>query len=94
VPDSFLNTQAYQGFLQFRQNKLALSQKRPVDTAITVRSNPLYYDAYRVAGDYCKERGWWLPAVNYYKAALAHEVATVTEREAIQKKIAACEKKM
>lgn len=94
APDSFLYTQAYQNFLRFRQNKLALAQKHPVDTAVTVHSNPLYYDAYRVAGDYCKERGWWLAALNYYKGALAHEVATVTEREAIQKKIAFCEKKM
>jgi hypothetical protein len=94
APDSFLYTQAYRDFLQFRKNKLALSQKRPVDTGVTVHSDPLYYDAYRVAGDYCKERGWWLAAVNYYKAALRHEVATMTEREAIQKKIAYCEKKI
>lgn len=92
--DTFLNTKAYQDFLRFRHNKLALSRKAAVDTGETVRSNPLYYDAYRVAGDYCKENGWWLAAINYYKAALRHEVATATEREAIQKKIAECEKKM
>ena len=65
-----------------------------MDTAATVHSNPLYYDAYRVAGDYCRERGWWRAAVDYYRAALLHEVATISEREAIQKKMQACAAKM
>lgn len=94
APDPFLGTQAYKDFLQFRRNKLALGQKGAVDTAVTVHSDPQYYDAYRVAGDYCKERGWWAAAVNYYDAALQHEVATITEREAIQKKMKACAAKM
>jgi hypothetical protein len=94
APDTFLDTREYKDFLRFRQNKLSLMQKGPVDTAVTVHSNPHYYDAYRVAGDYCKERGWLTAAVNYYTAALQHEVATETEREAIQKKIAACKKQM
>jgi isopenicillin-N N-acyltransferase-like protein len=92
--DSFLYTQEYRDFLHFRVNKMALAQKGKVDTAMTVHSNPMYYDAYRVAGDYCKQNGWWRSAVNYYKAALQHEVATVTEQEAIEKKIADCQKKM
>jgi hypothetical protein len=93
-PDTFLNTEAYKDFLRFRENKLALSGKAFVDTAVTVHSDPMYYDAYRVAGDYCKERGCWLAAINYYQASLRHEVAKVTEREAIEKKIAACRKKI
>lgn len=93
-PDTFLNTTAYKDFLRFRENKLSLARKGPVDTALTIHSNPNYYDAYRVAGDYCQEKGWLVAAVSYYKAALHHEVATVTERESIQKKIAACEKHM
>ncbi len=94
APDSFLYTQSYKDFLRFRANKLSLARKGPVDTSVTVHSNPLYYDAYRVAGDYCSSKGWWAAAISYYKTALRHEVATVPEREAIQKKISACEKKM
>lgn len=92
--DSFLKSMAYQAFLNFRSNKLSLSRKGAVDTGLTVRSNPHYYDAYRVAGDYCRERGWWQAAINYYTAALQHEVATITEQEAIRKKIASCERKL
>jgi hypothetical protein len=94
APDPFLNTPAYRDFLRFRSNKLSLAQKGPVDTAVTVHSNPRYYDAYRVAGDYCREKGWWMAAVNYYKNALQLEVATVNEQESIGEKMRECEKHM
>ena len=94
APDPFLQTQAYADFLTFRANKMALMQKRAVDTAATVHADPMFYDAYRVAGDYCKSRGWYPSAINYYTAALGHEVATVTERQAIQRRIQQCNKKM
>lgn len=94
APDPFLQTQEFRNFEIFRKNKLALLQKQPVDTAETVHSNPDFYDAYRVAGDYCKLNKWYTAAINYYTAALQHEVATVTERNAIQKKIAECKKKL
>ncbi len=93
-PDPFLYTQEYRNFLRFRENKLSLAHKGTVDTAVTVQSNPLYYDAYRVAGDYCLRNSWWMAAVNYYKTALRHEVATAPEQDAIRKKIAICEKKL
>ena len=94
APDPFLQTQEFRNFEIFRKNKLALLQKQPVDTAETVHSNPDFYDAYRVAGDYCKLNKWYTAAINYYTEALQHEVATVTERNAIQKKIAECKKKL
>ncbi len=93
APDSFLYSRAYQDFLRFRANKLALAKKQPVDTAATVRSNPRFYDAYRIAGDYCKSKGWWKAASHYYTEALAHEIATRDERLAIEKKLRECTKK-
>lgn len=90
--DSFIYTKQYADFLTFRKNKLALLARQPVDTAEVVRSNPNYYDAYRIAGDYCMQQGWYSAAIAYYNTALTQEVATVDEREAIQKKIAQCKK--
>ena len=94
APDTFLASKEYQQFLLFRKNKMALMQHQPVDTAETVHSDPFFYDAYRVAGDYSLHNKWYGAAIAYYKQALQHEVATKTEREAIQHKIAECEKKM
>jgi hypothetical protein len=71
-----------------------LLQHQAVDTAEVVRSNPKHYDAYRIAGDYCKENKWYPAAINYYTQALKYEIATTTERDAIFDKIKWCEKKM
>jgi hypothetical protein len=94
APDSFLYSNEYVQFLKFRKNKIALLFHKPVDTAEVVNSNPYFYDAYRIAGDYCREKGWYQPAISYYEQALTHEVATVDEREAISKKISECKKKL
>lgn len=92
--DTFLNTQEYQNFLLFRKNKMALLAGQAVDTAEVVRSNPNFYDAYRIAGDYCMRKSWYQAAINYYKLALTFEIATVDEREKIEKNIAKCEEKL
>lgn len=93
APDTFLQSPAYRGFLRFRENKLSLLRHGPVDTAATVHGDPMFYDAWRVAGDYCKEQGWLQAAANYYRHALRLEIATKDERRAIEKKLADCERK-
>jgi len=85
--DSFIYTRQYRDFLVFRANKMALLQDKPVDTAAVVRSNPQYYDAYRIAGDYCMNKEWYTAAINYYNKALTLEIATKGERKAILEKI-------
>jgi len=90
--DSFLYTEQYAAFLTFRKHKMALLQGKPVDTAEVVRSNPMYYDAYRIAGDYAMNNGWYDAALNYYEQALTRLIATADEREAIEEKIEVCRK--
>ncbi|HEY9178746.1 MAG TPA: C45 family peptidase [Flavipsychrobacter sp.] len=92
--DSFIFTTHYKDFLTFRANKMALLQGKTIDTAATVRSNPNYYDAYRIAGDYCMQRQWYKAALAYYQAALTKEIATIDEKEAIEEKIALCKKNL
>lgn len=94
APDSFLYSASYKGFMEFRKNKMALMLHQPVDTAAVVQSNPNYYDAYRIAGDYSAEKGWDSAAIAYYNMALTKEIATTTERDAIQHKIKLCKKRM
>ncbi|MBS1589814.1 MAG: peptidase C45 [Bacteroidetes bacterium] len=94
APDSFLSSKEYLHFLDYRKNKLALLHGLNIDTAQVVHSNPNMYDAYRIAGDYCLQNGWYQSAINYYNQALKHEVATKDEREAISKKIAISEKRL
>src|SRR5690606_31465269 len=92
--DPYLETEDYRNFLLFRKNKMALLYHKEVDTAEVVRSNPHFYDAYRVAGDYCMDKKWYTAARNYYRASLQYEIATVNEKEAIEQKIKVYEKKI
>jgi isopenicillin-N N-acyltransferase-like protein len=92
--DSFIYSREFQQFKIFRQNKMALLQQQPVDTAAVVRNNPNHYDAYRIAGDYSLRNKWYSAAIKYYRQALSKEIATVDERESIEEKIAEAEKKM
>lgn len=92
--DTFLKTKEYNEFLSFRKNKIAILYHHSVDTAQVVHNNPYFYDAYRIAGDYCMKNDWYQAAINYYKQALTHEVATKDEREMINKKITACKKQL
>lgn len=91
-PDSFIYSRAYSDFLVFRKNKMALLQHKTVDTAAVVKSNPNYYDAYRIAGDYCMQNGWYTAAINYYNKALQYEIATKGEKRAILEKAEECAK--
>lgn len=92
--DSFLYSAEYKNFMRFRNNKMALLQHLPVDTAEVVHSNSNYYDAYRIAGDYSYSKGWYKAAMQYYTNALQYEIATIDEKEAIEEKIALCKKKI
>jgi len=94
APDTFLNTQEFRNFELFRKNKMALTLKQPVDTAQTVHSDPKFFDAYRVAGDYCRNKKWYTAAINYYVKALDCELPTFAEKQSLQKRIIDCEKKM
>jgi hypothetical protein len=87
APDSFLNSEGYQNFLRFKKEKLALLAHQTVDTAEVIHNNPLYYDAYRIAGDYCNKQSWKEAALHYYQLALKLEPATKGEYRAIEKKM-------
>lgn len=92
TPDSFIYSRAYNDFLVFRKNKMALLQHKAVDTAAVIKSNPRYYDAYRIAGDYCMDKEWYTAAINYYNRALQYEIATKGEKRAILEKAEECAK--
>ncbi len=92
APDSFIYTQTFRDFITFRKYKLAMLQHKDIDTADVIRTNPMYYDAYRIAGDYCMQKEWYTDAINYYSQSLQYEIATTTERKAILHKIEECAK--
>ncbi len=95
-PDKFLTSPRYISFVQYREMKNLI--KRGIEEAgrvrftdaymdTFIRTNPDYYDTYRLAGDYYRTIKNYTKAIELYSNALTREIATMDEQEEIQKKI-------
>jgi len=94
APDTFLQTDTYRKFLQFRQTKMDWMDKLNINVNGFIPNDPQYYDAYRLTGDYYMAHKDYANAIKSYQGALTKEIATVKEKESIEKKIKQCEKNM
>ncbi len=92
-PDPFLSSPEYLSFLRFRELRNLMvaaiaspGRKKVTDNFIheLIASNPEYYDAYRLAGDYYRVNGQQPQAAEAYRHALSLEVASLAERDEIQ----------
>ncbi|HTL08923.1 MAG TPA: C45 family peptidase [Chitinophagaceae bacterium] len=92
--DSFLQTQGYKDFTRFRQFKQRLADGGQVDPDSLVNSNPSYYHAWVLAGDYLYKQKKFAAALPYYQTALTKVIATKAEEDHIRKRIADCSKKI
>lgn len=91
--DTFLRTKAYENFVLYRRLKQRAADGAPIDLDSLVKSNPLYYHTYVIAGDYLFKRKKYQDAIPYYKMALDRVIATKPEEQAIRAKIKTCEQK-
>jgi hypothetical protein len=92
APDSFLLTQQYKDFVQFRQFKQRIADGETVDTDSLVASNPQFFHAYVLAGDYSFKHDQYKKALAYYKIGLTKVIATKKEEDHIKKQIDRCNK--
>ena len=90
APDEFLKTKEYQQFVVFRQLKQAIADKKAVDVKQLIASNPEFYLAYQLAGNYEFKHGNKAQAKQYYEAALTKVIPTKGEAEQIRKQIEKC----
>lgn len=91
--DSFLLTPAYREFETFRKFKQRIADGEEVDADSLVASNPEFYDAYVLAGDYSYKRGQLQKALHFYQLALTKEIATKQEENHIKDRIKKLTKK-
>ncbi|WP_343701861.1 C45 family peptidase [Chitinophaga sp.] len=91
--DTFLQTDNYRKFVDFRRWKAAFMDKQPVDVEQMVADNPQYYHAYVMAGDYLYRQKQYAQAKTYYQQALTKEIATKAEKDHVLERLAACDKK-
>lgn len=90
--DSFLFTSQYRSFEDFRRYRHMINEGLEVNTDSIVASNPQFYHAYVLAGDYSFKHKQFTKAVQYYKEALTKEIATKNEEEYIHKQITESQK--
>lgn len=93
-PDTFLNTQAYHDFITYRTLKQKAFDGGEINPDSVVASNPQFYHAYVIAGDYSFKHNDYKKALGYYKAALTKVIATVNEENYIKKQVEKCTKKL
>jgi isopenicillin-N N-acyltransferase like protein len=92
--DSFLLTTQFQKFEMFRKYKHLIAEGSVVNPDSIVNSNPSYYHAYVLAGDYCYQQQQFQKAITYYEQALTKEIATKSEEDHIRKMIAESQKQL
>jgi isopenicillin-N N-acyltransferase-like protein len=100
--DSFLTSKEYMDFLLYNKYKHFISFflrnimyaqiPESVFTAF-IGTNPQCYIPYMLTGDYYHKKKNYIKAIQYYKLALTKEIATLTEKNQIDKNLGECLKK-
>jgi predicted choloylglycine hydrolase len=85
--DSFLLTVAYRNFENFRKFKQRIADGDSINADSLVATNPQFYHAYVLAGDYLYKQKEYKKALRFYKMALTKEIATKKEEEHIKDQI-------
>ncbi|HRQ51884.1 MAG TPA: peptidase C45, partial [Agriterribacter sp.] len=92
--DTFLLGRQYENFEKYREYRHRIAGGETVNTDSLVASNPQFYHAYVLAGDYCFKRGQFDRAIKYYGQALTKEIATKQEENYIRQQVADIQKKL
>ena len=85
--DTFLLTPEYKNFETFRKFKQRIANGDPVNTDSLVASNPEFYHAYVLAGDYSYGKKEFQKALPYYETGLTKVIATKKEEDHIKNKL-------
>ena len=92
--DSFLLTPAYKNFEIFWNIRQQIMDGGKVNTANLVASNPEFYNAYLLAGDYLYKQKEYAAALQNYNLALTKVIATKKEEDHIREQIKRINKKL
>ena len=84
APDSFLLTPEYKNFVNFRKFKQRIADGDRIDADSLVASDPQFYHAYVLAGDYSYKQKAYKKAIHYYELALTKVIATKKEEDHIK----------
>ena len=92
--DSFLLTTAFKNFEVFRTIKQQIMDGGKINTDSLVASNPEFYNAYLLAGDYLYKQKKYAAALQQYNLALTKVIATKKEEDHIKEQVQRINKKL
>lgn len=92
--DPFLSSAAYRNYVKMAQYRFPFASKEGLNPDSVVYWNPDLYYAHMLAGDYYLDRKNYEKAIHAYETALLKEIATVAEKEHIQKNLETCKRKL
>ncbi len=92
--DSFLLTPAYRDYVKFSPYRFPFNPRSGLEPDSIVRWNPGSYHAYMLAGDYYFTARQWASAIPMYEAGLTKEIATVQEKEYMEKNLRICKENL
>lgn len=94
APDSFLLTNEYKNFESFRKFKQRIADGNMIDADSLVATNPQFYHAYILAGDYLYKQNDFKKALHFYQVALTKVIATKKEEDHIKDQVKKINKKL
>ena len=94
APDSFLLTKEYKNFESFRKFKQRIADGEKIDADSLVATNPQFFHAYILAGDYLYKQNDFKKALHFYQLALTKVIATKKEEGHIKDQIRKINKKL
>ena len=94
APDSLLFSPRFAEFNKFRHYRQEILDGGTAAPDSIVASNPEYYHSYVLAGNMSMKKKDYAAAKKYYQTALTKEIATLPEKEFIQKQLAACNERL
>ena len=93
-PDSFLFTANYKNALKFNRHRFPFQPEETVSPDSLIAWNPDSYLSYMLAADMYWDRKDYKKAMDLYERGLKKEVATLQEREHMEKNLQRCRKKI
>lgn len=94
APDSLLFSRRFAEFSKFRHYRQEILDGGTAVPDSIVASNPQYYHSYVLAGNISMKNKDYAAAKKYYETALTMEIATLPEKEYIQKQLATCNERL
>ncbi|MGC3948602.1 MAG: C45 family autoproteolytic acyltransferase/hydrolase [Chryseolinea sp.] len=92
--DPFTQTPEYRRYLKFHVYRFPFAPRTDLNPDSIVAWNPRSYHSYMLAGDYYLGKKEWARAAEVFSEGLKQEVATVQEREYMERQIAECKEQM